>query len=380
MKTKSTIQKLKRVKNAGVRNLYKHDSGKYYMRGKIKGRHVTASLHTNDLVTAKRLLLAKMDNLEHEQPAFESVQRAEMPTLETLCSRFLETKAGKTKGMLSNYKWVIGRLKKHFHKFTSSIDSIRASDFQVYFVELGLCMGPRGFNHFTEIVGKIFQLAVADGYLDAAKNPFLLIPKNDRRKRMQKKKYDKATIPTLEQFQQIVSSIRSQKHSDTHESSADFVSFFSLASVGEAETSSVNWQDIDWTAKRINFIRQKTHRPFYVPFFPWLKPFLIDLWERSGKPTAGKIFTIRSAKQAIYKACKRLGFILFSPRDFRIMGIWRQCNELSRTRPFSLKTAKLVSIWQGHNDGGKLILEIYTAQFDSSEDEFEQKMIEEMKG
>lgn len=272
--------------------------------------------------------------------------------------------------MLKNYRWVIGRLEREFFKFTWPIDQILPSDLAVYFVELAPQIGPRSFNHFTEIVGMIFQLAVIDNLLD--RNPVVLIPKKDRRKRIERERNAEATIPTVEQFERIVENIRSQEFSDTAELSADFVSFCALASVGEAEVSSVSWENVNWKAQRITFVRRKTGKEFYVPLFPWLKPFLSDLWERSGKPTTGRIFNIRSAKQAIYNACKRLEFTFFSPRDFRKMGIVRQIR--------AGLDEKMVSRFQGHSDGGKLIYDTYTAEFDQDERERERKIIEGLRG
>jgi integrase len=95
------------------------------------------------------------------------------------------------------------------------------------------------------------------------------------------------------------------------------------------------------------------------------------LWQRSGKPATGRIFNIHSAKQAIYNACKRLGFTFFSPRDFRKMGIVRQIR--------AGLDEKLVAKFQGHSDGGKLIYDTYTSEFDSNEEQYEKKLVDSLK-
>jgi hypothetical protein len=109
---KTTRQKLKKIPN--VPGLYRHVSGKYYMIRKIKGKIVTQCLETNDQATAKRILEGRTQSLTLEADS----PPVEMPTLERLCSLYLETKAGKTKGMIKNYQWVIGRLERGFGKFT----------------------------------------------------------------------------------------------------------------------------------------------------------------------------------------------------------------------------------------------------------------------
>ena len=272
--------------------------------------------------------------------------------------------------MLKNYRWAIGRLQRQFPKFTFPVDSINPSDLAIYFVKISPNLSPRSFNHFVEIVSHIFDLAIADNHLD--RNPVLLIPKNDRRRRIERKRREEATIPTVEQFERIVESIKSQEFSDTAELSANFISFFALCGIGEAEARSVCWQDIDWKEERINFVRVKTGRPFYVPInFPWLKNWFAQFWKRSGKPKVGKIFNINSAKQAIYNACERLGYPLYSPRDLRKMTILRQIR--------AGLDEKMVARFQGHSDGGKLIYDTYTAEFDQDERERERKIIEAMK-
>jgi integrase len=358
-RAKTTRGRLKKIPNCP--GLYRHASGKYYMIRKIKGKIVVACLDTSDQTTAKRILQGKTQTLQ--------LRQGETPTLQNLCARFLETKAERTKGMVKNYRWVIGRLERDFPKFTWPIDQILPSDLAIYFVELAPQIGPRSFNHFTEIVGMIFQLAVNANHLD--RNPVLLIPKKDRRKRIERKRNTEATIPTLQQFEKIVADIRSQQFADTRQTTADFVSFCALASIGEAEANSVSWEDVDWKAQRINFIRRKTGKAFYVPLFPWLKPFISELWQRSGKPVTGRIFNIRSAKQAIRNACKRLDFTFFSPRDFRKMGIVRQIRAGLDER--------MVAKFQGHSDNGQLIYSTYTSEFDSDEKERERKIIEGLK-
>ena len=360
-RAKTTRGRLKKIPNCP--GLYRHRGNhKYYMIRKVKGRIVTACLDTTDQAAAKRILEGKTQKLQ--------LRQGEIPTLQNLCARYLQTKATKSPGMLKNYRWVIGRLESEFPKFMFPVDSINPSDLAIYFVKISPDLEPGSFNHFVEIVSHIFELAVADNHLE--RNPVLLIPKNDRRKRIERKRREQATIPTVEQFEKIVADIRSQQFSDTRETTADFISFFALCGVGEAEARSVYWQDIDWKEGRINFVRVKTGRPFYVPInFPWLKNWFMDFWKRRGKPNVGKIFPIHTAKQAIYNACERLGYLLYSPRDFRKMTILRQIR--------AGLDEKMVAKFQGHSDGGKLIYDTYTAEFDQDERQRERKIVEAMK-
>jgi hypothetical protein len=54
------------------------------------------------------------------------------------------------------------------------------------------------------------------------------------------------TIPTLEQFEKIVGTVRNQKFSDTGEDSANLIQFMGLAALGTAEASALTWSMVDW--------------------------------------------------------------------------------------------------------------------------------------
>ncbi len=52
--------------------------------------------------------------------------------------------------------------------------------------------------------------------------------------------------PTIEQFNQIIGSIRSQQFNGHNaDDSADFPEFIGLAGLGQAEASALTWDDID---------------------------------------------------------------------------------------------------------------------------------------
>ena len=60
----------------------------------------------------------------------------------------------------------------------------------------------------------------------------------------------------------------------------------------------------------------------------------------------------RDAKHAISAACKRLGLPAYSHRSFRRMFITRAIERGV--------DVKVIAEWQGHRDGGKLILDTYS--------------------
>ena len=97
--------------------------------------------------------------------------------------------------------------------------------------------------------------------------------------------------------------------------------------------------------------RHKTRTGFVVPIFPQLRPLLEKLYSER-RSDEGAVFAIRDAKKALGGACRRLKLPNFSHRSFRRMFI---------TRAIELGVdVKVIAEWQGHRDGGKLILDTYS--------------------
>jgi integrase len=120
--------------------------------------------------------------------------------------------------------------------------------------------------------------------------------------------------------------------------------------LGQAEASSLTRADVDFEAERIITFRHKTSQGFAIPIFPQLRPLLERLCE--GKSSQHKIFKIANAKHALTNACKRLGFPPFNQRSLRRMFITRAIERGV--------DVKVIAEWQGHRDGGKLILDTYS--------------------
>jgi integrase len=123
-----------------------------------------------------------------------------------------------------------------------------------------------------------------------------------------------------------------------------------LAGLGQAEAGSLTRADINFDADQLITFRHKTSRGFAVPIFPQLRPLLERLCE--GKANGDHVFKVRNAKKALAGACRRLGLPAFSQRSLRRMFI---------TRAIELGVdVKVIAQWQGHRDGGKLILDTYS--------------------
>lgn len=158
---------------------------------------------------------------------------------------------------------------------------------------------------------------------------------------------------------------------DHAEDSGDFIEFLGLAGLGQAEASALKWKDVDWSRNRLNIRRQKTDTYFYVPIYPHLRSLLENL-RRKAKCAGGcdLVFKIKDAKKSLANACRKLRLPAFSQRSMRqglIMRLWKAGID-----------RKLIAKWQGHKDGGQLILDTYTEVFGDDNENYELQQIEKL--
>src|SRR5437763_3073647 len=156
--------------------------------------------------------------------------------------------------------------------------------------------------------------------------------------------------PTFEQFKSIIADVRAQQFNADAQDSADFLEFLGLAGLGQAEAGSLTRADVDFEAQRIIPFRHKTATGFVVPLFPQVRALRERLCE--GKAHAERVFKIADAKKALAGACRRLGYPPFSQRSLRRLFITRAIEKGI--------DVKVIAQWQGHKDGGKLILDTYS--------------------
>jgi integrase len=174
--------------------------------------------------------------------------------------------------------------------------------------------------------------------------------------------------PTWDQFKAIIADVRSQEfNGHGAEESGDFLEFCGLAGLGQAEVSAIKRSDVDLDAGRIIVYRHKTDTGFAIPIYPQLRPLIEKLCQ--GKKPNDHLFRIAQARQALANACQRLELPSFSHRSLRRMFI-TCCLE----KGIDVQT---VSRWQGHRDGGKLILDTYGHVTAAHTDRIAQMLTEE---
>jgi integrase len=321
--------------------LYRYSAnGVYYAWIKKSGKQIRRSLRTSDRALANRRLRELKDGLALVDPSKGRT------TLRELCDRWIETIQDSKPKTLEAKEYIARRIKEQWPDGSLvQVAKIKPSDCDLWLARCAK-QSRNGFsassrNAHVQILKEVFALALRDKMILESPAAHLKYIKRDKPIRL---------TPTWEQFNAIVAEVRAQMFNADAKDSADFLEFLGLAGLGQAEASSITRADVDLEAGRIITFRHKTSQGFVVPIFPQLRPLLESLCK--GKANPKKIFKIANAKHALTNACKRLGFPAFSQRSLRRMFITRAIERGV--------DVKVIAQWQGHRDGGKLILDTYS--------------------
>jgi integrase len=316
--------------------LYRYSSsGVYYARFQSGGKEIRRSLRTTDRASAQRALAW----LKHEQEQVDPAQGR--ITLAELCDRYEASLQHQKPKTIERRALIIRRIKSQWPTGRlSQVAKVKPSHIDLWLSRYRF--GPVSRNKHAAEIKRIFEMAVRDGIIMRSPAAHLRLAKVGKPIR---------STPSFEEFKTIVENIRSQKFNghDAHES-ADFVEFLGLAGLGKAEAAALRQSDMNWKHETITTFRHKTESGFAIPIFPQLKPLLLRR-RRDNAPNE-RVFKIDKANQAIANACRRLNLPKYSHISFRRMFI---------TRAIELGVdVKVIAEWQGHKDGGKLILDTYS--------------------
>ncbi len=334
-KTTKGAGKLKKVSQGLYRNTSSHV---YTAHFRINGQVVKESLKTTDHALAKRKLADLKSERENLDP------KAGKQTLREITERHLRLQGTLSKSSITKKN---GIAKTIFDNWPGGCDR-PALEIKKSEVEEWLLLHTKDFRNSTRnewlfFIKGAFKRAAEDGVI--AKSPAEGIPPSARQA------IERLT-PTVEEYQAIVDSIRATKENRRHELSAEFVEFMGLSGLGNGEVAALVVRDVKMARKQIWVRRQKTDTGFHIPIFPRLMPLVERLMARNENNRDAKLLEISEAKHAINSACRRLGYPNYTQRSFRRMFITDALE-----RGIDVKT---IAEWQGHQDGGKLILDTYS--------------------
>ena len=345
------------VKVPNYPGLYRHSrSGRYYGFKKLHGKRRECSLRTTDRKIAERRHREWIGNLQRVD------RERERTTVRELLERFVAVTQGRSiKTRKTNRSIIRHVIKTWPGGIDIEVRQVRPSHVDEWLALHEPRLKNTSYNRYAGLLKQLFEIAVKDRIV--AESPF-----NHVTTRWKKPQTPVRCVPTVEQFQAIVEEIRTQRYTKFAALTADFVEFLGLAGVGQAEASSLTWGDVDWHKQRMSFRRHKTDARFYVPIYPHLRP-LLDRLKKTAESVAriATVFHIRDAKNALKAACERLGYPNFSQRNIRqclIVRLWKAGVD-----------KKLIAKWQGHQDGGQLILDTYTETIGDDDCEYERRQL-----
>ena len=353
----STRQQLQRIPN--LQNLYRHVNGTYYGIKKVGSKRKEHSFRTSDRKLAERRLKQWIQDLEKVDTSMAGT------TLDGLIKKFNAANAGKSKKTIQTNDSIIEKLRSTWrHGLTVRIVDIRASQLSEWLAQHEQRIKNSTYNRYAGVLKQMFEIALADQII--AQSPFESVLT-----KWKKPQKPIRRVPTPSEFTAIINHVRNRKFNASAKDSADFLEFLGLAGLGQAEASSLTWGAIDWKTERIAIRRHKTQNVFYVPLYPHLKPLLERLATEAGECSPEmRVFKIKDAKKALDGACTKLDLSHFSQRNIRavlIQRLWQAGVDV-----------KLIAKWQGHQDGGKLILDTYTEVFGSNDESYEQQQLKKI--
>jgi integrase len=316
--------------------LYRYNpSGQYFARVRFHGKLYRKKLDTDDLTLAKRKLRSFKDDLERTDATKGNTSFAK------LLDDYADTLQG-AESTLANKLSVIVKLKETWFGIDSlPLRTVKPSQVSAWLTKHYGDWSAAYYNLALSVMFSAFDMAVADRIITESPAKSL---------KYRKRKEPIRPTPTFEQFQQIVADIRGQRFNAAAERSADFVEFLGLAGLGQAEAAAITRSHVDLNAGRIIVYRHKTDKGFGIPIYPQVRPLVEKLCER--KAHNAPLFSISQARKALANSCKRLGFPSFTHRSLRRMFITRAIERGV--------DVKVIAEWQGHRDGGKLILATYS--------------------
>jgi integrase len=317
--------------------LYRYNSnGQYFARVRFGGKLHRKKLGTDDYQLARRKLA------DFRRDLGRTDARASNNSFGAALDKYARTFGGLSASSQKDKRAVIGKLKAiWFGIDTLPLRTIKPSDVSAW---LSRHCGDKGASYYNSVLTVIrdtFDLAVKDRIIADSPAAHLKYRKRATPIRL---------TPTFEQFKQIVANVRAQTRNLEAEQSGDFIEFLGLAGLGQAEARALTRADVDLDAGRIITYRHKTRQGFVIPVFPQVRALVEKLC--SGKAHDERLFKHDDAAKALSNACKRLGFSQFTHRSLRRMFIVRAIERGV--------DVKVIADWQGHRDGGKLILQTYS--------------------
>jgi len=335
------------------RGLYRYNpSGQYFARVRFRGRLIRRKLDTDDLALARRKLRSFKDDLERVDATRGNASFGK------ILDDYVDGLTG-AESTIEDKKVIIKKLKATWFGIDSlPLRTVRPSSVATWL--------SRHYGHLSAAAYN-GALCVVRSALDAAVRDKVIVESPAVHLTYHKRKQPIRLTPTHEQFKAIIADVRSQPFNADANDSADLLEAMGLLGLGQAELSGMKREHIDLESGRILVYRHKTSAAFAIPIFPQARALIEKLCQ--GRRSSERLFRVAQARKALSNSCRRLGFPQFTHRSFRRLFI--------TTALEGGVDVKVVATWQGHRDGGALILRVYSHVRSEHSDRMAQLMADE---
>lgn len=328
-------------------------SGKLFARLRVEGKLIRRSLKTKSLSVAKLRLndleKAERQLVEHAS-AFTEGKMTFADAVEIFRKRFEADMSLKPRTKEHREERISALLKTWTGLAKADVRKISKQDCLAWAVSYS-CSAVN-FNKTVQTLRSILEIAVESGV--RYDNPALAIkPMKVRRKAL--------VLPTKQQFQEIVASVRTVNRRFSHDA-ANLIEFLAYGGFRIGEARTINWSDCDFQREEI-LVRgdpvtgTKNWKVRQIPMIPRMRTFLQRLKEEhyqesaADPPPSLRVVCVSECNGSLANACKRIGIPKITHHDLRHV-FATTCIESGVDIP-------TVSRWLGHTDGGALAMEVY---------------------
>ena len=350
------------VKVANFPGLYRHSrSGRYYGCKKLGGTRRERGLETCDRKIAERRLKEWIDNMDKVDAEVERT------TLDQLVSRYAAVTASLSESSRATDQSIIKRFWAWWpYGRDFQVRQVRPSMLDEWLAHEAPRLRNVSYNGYTAFVRQLFDIAVKDRIIASSPASQLRVP-------WKKPQAVRRVIPTVAQFEAIVASIRAQQYATPPKSPVTSSSFWDWRGWGRlrprrSSGATSTGPRTGCTSAATRPTPTSTCRSTSTCARCW------SVCAKRGGDVSrpALVFGIKDAKKALASACQRLNLPAFSQRNLR------QCLIVRLMR--AGVNVKLIAKWQGHQDGGQLIMDTYTEALGSDDDEYERSQLAKIGG
>jgi integrase len=224
---------------------------------------------------------------------------------------------------------------------------VTAKDCQEWAARMAKEWSATYYNNALVSLRRVFDVAMREGAMH--RNPAARLPRRRPKPKV-------PALPTKEQFQSLIATMRAGGHHSTNDV-ADLIELLCYTGLRKSEAAALCWQDVDFirgVADRSGDAETATKNweVRRVPLIPEARKLLGRMRQkRIGEQTGEQVLRVHDARGTLEKACKLVGIPRLTHHDFRHY-FCTVCLENGVDIP-------TVARWLGHKDGGALIGKVY---------------------